>query len=72
MKKIKISDDDFIKLWQKLGSPILVAKELSMPPRSVMNKRVAIECKYNIKLETHNSQRQEKKRKTKKNRSCSA
>jgi predicted phosphodiesterase len=56
-----INDKDFIKLWQELGSPTLVAKETKMTPRSIMNKRAAMEAKYGIELPTHNSQRDKKK-----------
>ena len=66
MKKFTKDDADFIALWNKLGSPSLVGKELGMAPRSVMNKRSAMECRYNIKLETHNSQRNEKKQRPRK------
>jgi hypothetical protein len=66
MKKVYIKDEDFIEIWRRLGSPSLVGAEINMPPRAVMNKRSAIECKYNIKLETHNSQRDPKKERPKK------
>ena len=59
--KSTINDKDFIKLWNELGSPSLVAKQTKMNPRSVMNKRAAIEAKYDIELATHNSQRDKKK-----------
>ena len=59
--KSTINDKDFIKLWNELGSPTLVAKQTKMNPRSVMNKRAAIEAKYDIELATHNSQRDKKK-----------
>lgn len=62
----KISDDDFIKLWNKLGSPSLVGTEIGMSPRGVLNKRADVECRNNIKLPTHNSQRDKKKEKPKK------
>jgi predicted phosphodiesterase len=60
------SDKEFIKIWQKLGSPTLVAKEIGMNPRSAMNRRAAVEARYNIELTTHNSQRDPKKEKPKK------
>ena len=66
MKVDKNSDDAFIKLWNKLGSPTLVAKELCLHPRSVLNKRSALQLRYGIVLDTHNSQRRQKKEKPKK------
>ena len=61
MKISKQSDDEFIKVWKKLGSPTLVAKELGMNPRSALNKRRTVEIRYGIELPTNNSQRDEKK-----------
>ena len=66
MKNNKKSDDDFIALWKKLGSPTLVGKELGVNPRSALTRRRNLEIRYNIKLPTHNSQRDEKKEKPKK------
>ena len=66
MEKIYIKDEDFIQAWKELGSPTLVSKKFGMSPRVVMNKRNVLECLYNIKLETHNSQREQKKEKPKK------
>jgi predicted phosphodiesterase len=64
--KAHMSDEEFIKVWNRLGSPTLVGKEIGMAPRSVMNKRAAIAIKHNIELPTFNSQRQDKKEKPKK------
>ena len=58
--KSKITDEVFIELWNKLGSPTLVAEVLKMNPRSIMARRKAIEIYHSIKLPTFNSQRQEK------------
>ena len=66
MKHSKKSDDAFIKLWKKLGSPTLVGKELGINPRSALTRRKNLEIRYNIELPTHNSQRDEKKPKQKK------
>jgi predicted phosphodiesterase len=55
------SDEEFIKLWKEFGSPSLVAKKLNINPRSVSNRKLAVEARYNIKLDTHNSQRDAKK-----------
>lgn len=60
------SDEKFIEAWKRLGSPVLVAKELSMNPRSVMSRRRALEIRLKIDLSTTNSQRDEKKPKPKK------
>jgi hypothetical protein len=66
-KKIKADEDQkFIDVWNKLGSPTLVGRELGMNPRSAMNRRAALEIRYDIKLKTFNSQRDEKKEKPKK------
>ena len=48
----KITDDDFIALWQKLGSPTEVANAVGMAPRSVSKRREKIEAKYGILLST--------------------
>jgi predicted phosphodiesterase len=66
MKNSKKSDDDFIALWKKLGSPTLVGKELGVNPRTALTRRRNLEIRYKIELPTHNSQRDEKKEKPKK------
>jgi predicted phosphodiesterase len=66
MKNSKQSDDEFIKLWKKLGSPTLVGKHLGINPRSALTRRRNLEIRYGIKLPTHNSQRDELKQKPKK------
>jgi predicted phosphodiesterase len=63
MKKYKKVDDIFIEAWKRLGSPTLVAKELGINPRSALNRRAALQIRYGITLDTHNSQRDEKKKK---------
>ena len=55
------SDEEFIKIWKELGSPTLVGKQLNINPRSALNRRAAIQIRYNIELPTFNSQREEKK-----------
>jgi predicted phosphodiesterase len=62
----KQKDDEFIALWNKLGSPTLVAKELGQNPRTVSNRKASLEIRYNIKLPTHGSLRDPKKEKPKK------
>ena len=59
--KSKITDEVFIELWNKLGSPTLVAEVLKMNPRSIMARRKALEIYHSIELPTFNSQRTEKK-----------
>ena len=51
------SDDEFIKIWNELGSPTLVAQKIKMNPRSVMARRKSIELRLGIELPTFNSQR---------------
>lgn len=60
------SDEEFIALWKKLGSPTLVGKELGINPRSVSNRKSAIQIRHNIELPTHGSLRDPKKEKPKK------
>ena len=55
------SDEKFIALWKKLGSPTLVGKELGINPRSALTRRRNLEIRYKIELPTNNSQRDEKK-----------
>jgi predicted phosphodiesterase len=55
------SDEEFIKLWKKLGSPTLVGKKLGINPRSALTRRRNVEIRYNIELPTNNSQREKKK-----------
>ena len=66
MKQSHDKDKEFIDLWNRLGSPTLVAKELGINPRSVSNRRASLEIRYNMKLDTHNSLRDKKKEKPKK------
>ena len=44
------SDDEFIKIWNELGSPTLVAQKIKMNPRSVMARRKSIELRLGIEL----------------------
>jgi predicted phosphodiesterase len=63
MAKSACSDEEFIAAWNRLGSPLLVAKELKISPRCVLNKRNGIQIKYDIELKTFNSQKDQKKEK---------
>jgi len=62
----KQKDEEFIALWNKLGSPTLVAQATGTNPRSVSNRRASLEIRYGIELPTHNSLRDPKKEKPKK------
>jgi predicted phosphodiesterase len=64
--KSPVSDEKFIEVWRRLGSPSLVGKEIGMTPRSAMNKRSSIEIRHKIELATFNSQRDLKKEKPRK------
>jgi predicted phosphodiesterase len=61
-----VTDEEFIKVWQKLGSPTLVGKHFGMNARSMIARRQSLELRYKIELPTFNSQREEKKVKLKK------
>ena len=56
-----LTDEQFIEEWSKYGSPKLMGAAHKLSPRSVMNRRLAIETRHGIKLETFNSQRDPKK-----------
>jgi predicted phosphodiesterase len=62
----KKKDEEFIALWNKLGSPTLVAKATGTNPRSASNRRASLEIRYGIKLPSHGSLRDPKKEKPKK------
>ena len=59
MSGYHLTDEQFIEEWNKLGSPSLFAVKHKQNPRSVMNRRRSIECRFGIKLDTFNSQRQD-------------
>ena len=52
-----ISDDEFIKIWNELGSPIKVSEHLKLSIRNVYQRRRTIETKHKIDLTTTNPQR---------------
>ncbi|MEI7758488.1 MAG: metallophosphoesterase [Bacteroidota bacterium] len=56
------SDEVFIECWKRLGSPILVAKELKMGARTASQRKVSIESRHGISLPTSNSQKFKKKK----------
>lgn len=53
---MKVSDQEFIEVWNLLGSPQLVANRLGVSTRHVYAKRRDLEATKGIKLETTNSQ----------------
>ena len=57
MAKARTTDEEFIEVWNRLGSAALVAKELNMAQRPVMARRASIENRFKITLEAHNDQR---------------
>jgi predicted phosphodiesterase len=65
-KANKKKDDEFIALWNELGSPTLVGKATGTNPRSALNRRASLEIRYGIELPTHGSLRDPKKEKPKK------
>jgi len=54
MAKPLATDEAFIELWNKLGSPALVAKELGGSVRTVHERRRTIESRHGVKLDTWN------------------
>lgn len=52
----KVSEQEFIDLWEKLGSATLVATRIGSNPVSVSRRRAHIEQRRGIKLQAHNSQ----------------
>lgn len=50
MKRVRCSDQEFISLWNELGSPSKVATELGVNLRSVYERRRRLETAYNIVL----------------------
>jgi hypothetical protein len=52
----KVSEQEFIDLWEKLGSATLVAKHLDSSAPAVSRRRAAIERRREIKLKAFNSQ----------------
>ena len=50
------TDDEFIKVWNELGSPTLVAQRLGIAVRNVFTRRRTIELRHRVKLVATNSQ----------------
>ena len=49
---LKVSDEDFIEAWKRLGSPILISKEFDLDIRAVYNRRNRLEKSKGINLST--------------------
>lgn len=52
-----LNDEDFIKEWHKIGSPLTFAKIHRMSERAVYNRRRSIEQRLSIELPTFNDRR---------------
>jgi len=52
----KLSDEEWIASWRKIGSPTEFAKVNNIATRNVMARRVALEARYGIDLSTFASQ----------------
>lgn len=52
----KCSDAEFVRLWQELSSPSLVAKALQCNERAVLNRRKRLAGKLDVDLATRNDQ----------------
>jgi hypothetical protein len=48
----KVSDEDFISMWNKYGSAAQIARMLDMNVRNVFARRKSIESKYSIELKS--------------------
>jgi len=57
MAKPACSDEEFIKVWEELKSPTLVACRLGINVRNVQSRRDVIQTRHNIKLVTVNDMR---------------
>jgi len=51
----KVSDEDFIAAWQRLGSPALVSQELGLDIRGVYNRRSNLEKMRGLSLPTRSA-----------------
>jgi predicted phosphodiesterase len=49
-----ISDDEFIKIWNELGSPVRVSERLKLNVRNVYERRRTIEIRHKISLPSSN------------------
>lgn len=55
------TDQEFISLWNRLGSPKLMSDHLGVAESNIHRRRSMMEQKYGVELKTHNSQRQDAK-----------
>jgi hypothetical protein len=51
----KVSDEDFIAAWKRLGSPMLVSQELGLDIRGVYNRRSNLEKVQGLSLPTRSA-----------------
>ena len=49
---MRITDDEFIGAWKRIGSPALIAKHLGIDIRGVYHRRKVVEEKYGFILDT--------------------
>ena len=57
MAKSSVTEDEFIEIWNRLGSASLVAKEVGISLRQAQERRRSIENRRAISLEAFNDQR---------------
>lgn len=57
MTKPSTTDEEFIALWHKFGSPQLISNELGVSVRNICDRRKRLAAKLGIELPTHNDQR---------------
>ena len=57
MSKPSTTDQEFIELWHKLGSPQLMSEQLGVGVRNICDRRARLEKKLGINLDTHNDLR---------------
>ncbi len=60
-----LPDQEFAEKWKQFPSPMLMANEIKMSPRSVQNRRRSVEVRLGIKLETEINPRDDYNKKQK-------
>jgi len=63
-----LADQEFAEKWKQFPSPMLMANEIKMSPRSVQNRRRSVEVRLGIKLETEINPRDDYNKKQKEER----
>jgi len=63
-----LPDQEFAEKWKQFPSPMLMANEIKMSPRSVQNRRRSVEVRLGIKLETEINPRDDYNKKQKEER----